>query len=310
MENQTVISLKDALNFLEMGNPVQAQKIIGTLFETDLGSRDLIYTNRCCTYWIDSNRRLREIENPYERGERLLDEWKNFKAFLASEKYTFEPAFFAVQHGFFTEALKSYTELLEAKDSLQRAESYRKAGICYKKLGDFENARDFLTEANSIIQGRSQILAELADSYSLCGEDKISKVLFREAFFIDSDSIDLEFLDSELIKCLAKKVSDMGYSGKLLQAWIPVYGVLYGIFNVKRELHSQDVIRLKTNIYAMENEYKDPSCSIKDLTPRLLNSYFWLIDHYVLTHEDTSKINEILLKIKILDSSVYEMYTK
>lgn len=310
MENHTGNTLKDALSFLEEGNPLQAQKIIETLFEKDLDSKELIYTNRCCTYWIDSNRRLKEIENPYERGERLLDEWKNFKAFMAAEKHSYEPAFYSVQRGFFSKALNNYKGLLEAKDNLQKAGAYRKTGICYKKLGDFENARDFLTEANSIQQRNPQIIAELADCYSLCGEDKISKVLFREAFFIDSESIDLEFLDSELIKCLAKKVAEKGFKGKLLLEWIPVYGVLYGIFNVKRELHSQDVIRLKTNIFAMENEYKDPSCSTEYLTPRLLNSYFWLIDHYVMTHEESSKVNEILLKIKILDSAVYEMYVK
>lgn len=310
MENQTGTTLKDALNFLEAGNPIQAQRIIGTLFEQDLESKELIYTNRCCTYWIDSERRLKEIENPYLRGERLLEEWKNFRAFMANEKFSYEPAFYSVQRGFFSKALKNYKELLDSKDHMQRAGAYRKTGICLKKLGDFENARDFLTEANAIQQKNPQIIAELADCYSLCGEDKISKVLFREAFFIDSESIDLEFLDSELIKCLAKKVAEKGYKGKLLLEWIPVYGVLFGIFNIKRELHSQDVIRLKTNIFAMENEYKDPSCSTEYLTPRLLNSYFWLIDHYVMTHEDASKVNEILLKIKILDSSVYEMYVK
>ena len=60
------------------------------------------------------------------------------------------------------------------------------------------------------------MLAELADCYSLCGEDKFGKVLYREAFFADPDSIDLDFLDSELIKCLIEKTKSKGYS---LRRW-------------------------------------------------------------------------------------------
>ena len=150
----------------------------------------------------------------------------------------------------------------------------------------------------------------MADCYSLCGEDRIGKVLFREAFFQNPEAIDLNFLDSQLIKCLVKNIQDKkGYTGKQLLYWIPVYGVIGGIFNIKRPLSSLEVARLAKNIYQMENEYKDPSCNEEILVPKLLNSYFWLIDHYVLTHESVPKINEILLKIKILDSQIYEAYT-
>ena len=81
-----------------------------------------------------------------------------------------------------------------------------------------------------------------------------------------------------------------------------------GVFNIKRELSSQEVALLKKDIYAMENEYKDPACNSGILVPHLLNYYFRLMDHYVLAHESVAKINEVLLKIKILDSSVYEAY--
>jgi tetratricopeptide (TPR) repeat protein len=197
--------------------------------------------------------------------------------------------------------------MLEEKDPLQKAEIYKKTGICYKKLGDFENARTFLTEANNIYPNLSSVLAELADCYSLCGEDKFGKVLYREAFFADPDSIDLDFLDSELIKCLIEKTKSKGYSGKALQYWIPVYGVLCGVFNIKRELTSQEVARLKKDLYAMENEIKDPSCNNEILVPRMLNCYFWLMDHYYLAKENQAKINEVLLRIKLLDSAVYEI---
>ena len=55
---------------------------------------------------------------------------------------------------------------------------------------------------------KASILAEMADCYALCGEEKTSKVLFREAFFINPETIDLDFLESELIECLVKKTKE------------------------------------------------------------------------------------------------------
>ena len=310
MDIQTEAELKVDLGFLKQGNPLEAQKIISSLFEHDLDSTELVYTNKCCIYWIDSIKRLKSIEDTFERSENILQEWKNYQDYISRETTTYEPAKFAVQEGFFKNALEEYKKMLEEKDPLQKAEIYKKTGICYKKLGDFENARAFLTEANNIYPNLSSVLAELADCYSLCGEDKFGKVLYREAFFADPDSIDLDFLDSELIKCLIEKTKSKGYSGKPLQYWIPVYGVLGGVFNIKRELTSQEVARLKKDIYAMENEIKDPSCNSEILVPRMLNCYFWLMDHYDLAKENQAKINEVLLRIKLLDSAVYEMYIK
>lgn len=310
MEIQTEEKLREVLVYLKQGNPYEAQNIISTLFENDLENKELIYTNKCCIFWLDTIARLGRIEDPYERSENILLEWKNFQIYIAREKDSYEPALFAVQYGYFSNALNEFTKYLEEKDTFQRAEIHRKVGICYKKLGDFENARTYLTEANNICPNLAPVLAELADCYSLCGEDKFGKVLFREAFFVDPGSIDLDFLDSELIKCLITRTQSKNNSGKALQYWIPVYGVLSGVFNIKRELTSQEVARLKKDIYAMESEFKDPSCNSEILIPRLLYCYFWLMDHYDLAKETPAKINEVLLKIKILDPQVYEAYVK
>ena len=310
MEILTEKGLKEALHFLETGDPDEAQLIIAKLYERELGCEELNYTNRCCTFWRETSARLKRISNSWEKGQQLLSEWKSFQDFLSREKYVYKPAQYSVQRGYFTSALEYYSMQMDEKDPVHRAEIYKNAGICYKKLGDYENARVCLSQANDLCPLKAPVLAELADCYSLCGQDKLGKVLFREAFFLSAEDIDIDFLDSELIRCLIDKTREKGHTGKAFKQWIPVYGILCGIFNIKRELTSQEVGRLKQNIYAMESEYKDPSCNKEILVPKLLNSYFWLIDHYVLTHENAAKVNEILLKLKILDSSIYEAYIK
>lgn len=310
MNFQTEEGLKEALSLLEKGDPKGARQVVELLFEQDLESKELYFTNRCCTFWIDANRRLGELTDPFEQGEQLLSEWKDCKSFVSLNENVYEPALYSMQKGFFTTALQYFTKLFDERDLQRKAEIYRDAGICYKKIGNFEDAKACLSEANSFYSGMASVLAELADCYSLCGEERYGKVLFREAFFVEPERIDIDYLDSELIKCLISKTTEKGYTGRNLLLWIPVYGVLTGIFNVRRVLTSQEVCRLRQNVYAMENEIKDPSCNTDIIVPKLLNSYFWLIDHYVLTHESMNKVNEILLKIKILDSNIYDLYVK
>ena len=42
---------------------------------------------------------------------------------------------------------------------------------------------------------------------------------------------------------------------------------------------------------------------------RLINHYFWLIDHYLASGEERPKIEEVLERIKALDPVVFKEYT-
>ena len=140
MEIETEKGLKQVLLYLEKADLVNAQKDLKQLYEHELGCEEVIYTDRCCTFWGESMVRLNAISNPYEKGQRLIAEWKSLTEFLSREKYVYEPARFSVQRGYFSSALEFYIRQMEEKDVFHRAEFYKNAGICYKKLGDFENA--------------------------------------------------------------------------------------------------------------------------------------------------------------------------
>ncbi|MCR4627122.1 MAG: tetratricopeptide repeat protein [Treponema sp.] len=302
-------NLTKAYGFLKAGKPEQAKQLLQTEAETALDSKDILFALNCCHFMINSLRQIESAEDFFERGEIIINEWKSFEN-TASRGNMPQPILYSARSGFFTLALENYSKMANEQDPRQRSEICRKVGLCYKKFGEYETSKNCLIEANELFPGSAPILAELADCFALCGEERKAKVLFREAFFLDPQKIDFSFLDSELICCLIRKVSDKGFTGAALQEWVPVYGVLFGIFSVKRELRSQEVGRLKQDIYAKENESKDPSSDSSVLTPRLINLYFWLIDHYVLTGAEQVKINQILLKIKILDPAIYSLFVK
>jgi hypothetical protein len=77
---------------------------------------------------------------------------------------------------------------------------------------------------------------------------------------------------------------------------------------VKRELKAVEVGKLRQSIYQLENESKEGSEDRAAIAPRLINRYFWLVDHYIAVKEDRAKIEEVLLKVRLLDQSVYKQY--
>jgi hypothetical protein len=68
--------------------------------------------------------------------------------------------------------------------------------------------------------------------------------------------------------------------------------------------------RLRQSIFSMESERDANPARSSLLKPRLLNRYFWLIDHYESSREDPATIEEVLLKIKITDTDIYQRYTR
>jgi tetratricopeptide (TPR) repeat protein len=310
MSTQTALELSKAFDSLKLGKPLKAKNLLEDILPGDLENKDVIFTLKCTNFWCPIIDHIQNLPDAYQKGENYLEQWKNFVSFISKEKtYISEPAMYACKRGIFSLALDSYKSILADHVCSHRQEILSKTGLCLKILGDYETALRFLNEANALMPNTAEILAAMADCYALCGEEKTAKVLFREAYFIDASKIDDDFLESELINRLIEQVAQLGYKGEVLKEWIPVYGVLFGIFTVKRELRALEVGKLRQSIFALENELKEARSDPSLLIPRLINHYFWLIDHYVTIDGERVKINENLLKIKLLDPTIYEKYT-
>ncbi|HKL84735.1 MAG TPA: tetratricopeptide repeat protein [Treponemataceae bacterium] len=302
--------LPQVCELLKKGELEQANKELVELLQQDLENSDVIYTLTGVNFWIDKLKKALTASTAFEQGEYLVSQWKPFTVFIKKQGREREPILYALKHSVFGLALRFYQSLYREDGTAQEPELYRKTGLCYKALGDYERALRLLEQAKDGDKDSPTILAELADCYALCGEVRLSKVLFREAFFQGASFVELHFLESEVILRLESQVHALGYSGSEMAEWIPVYGVLYGIFNIKRELRALEFGKLKQAIFALENELRDASAETrKILVPRLINHYFWLIDHYVNVNDDKARINEVLLKIKLLDTDVYNRYT-
>jgi hypothetical protein len=108
-----------------------------------------------------------------------------------------------------------------------------------------------------------------------------------------------------------------------------VWGTLLGVFPEKRELSQSVLGKLKAQVFELENALKtenDPGFQNvkKQLVPRLLNRYFWLVEHYEVcgrqevrrqngrANEYEKLVNDMLLKIKYLDEGefIYKQFER
>ncbi len=310
MRSETISGLVAAYDYLKEGNPQKAKELLTVELQSVLDSHEIIFLLKCTNYWINVLENQSNTASKFQKGENLLSEWTRFIDFIGEDNNKYPQAIYSVKRGIFTIALENYQHMINERDKSLKSELLGRIGLCYKALGNYETAIRFLQDANALQPNSAKILAELGDSYALCGEEKTAKVLFREAFFIQAQEVDDAFLESELYKSLRESTVQKGYSGKELQEWIPVYGVLYGVLNVKRELRALESGKLRQAVLALEKDVQEQSSYNETLVPKLINHYFWLIDHHITTTGERAKINEILLKIKLLDNDIYELYTK
>jgi tetratricopeptide (TPR) repeat protein len=280
------------------------------LLEKTLG-RDLQHpgaasTLKCAGFWKERQERERSLTGSYEKGELYLSSWKAFQASCGPLSEIPERFMYALTQFVFTAALKHFLSFSEAEACAEADVLYR-IGRCYKGVGNYGLAIEFLERANEGGREDAARMAELADCYSLISETRSAKVFFREAFFLDPQGIDIFSLESPMIVRLCEKVGGLGFTGPALNEWLPVYGAIYGVFNVKRELKPLELGKLKQSIFTLRKKI-DSDPAARDLVPRLINRYMWLVDHYLTVRESREKIEEIVCRIRELDPRAYAEY--
>lgn len=321
-KNQAEELLYKAYESLKAGSSSEAEALLREALKLQYDHSGVLFTLKCLTWWLDKFSRLDGFSNACEKGEYILAQWKPYYTFLGrleeetpdgEESLSLEMVDFcqyAVKRFVYSKAVKCFLELLEDRGNQEDPALLLQTGRCCKGAGNWDEALTYLELASSMKRDDSAILSELADVNALLGEARAAKVLFREAFFIDPQEVNLLGLESEMILQVRNKVGDLGYTGTEAAEWIPIWGCLWGVFSIKRELKPVELGRLKQSILSLENELRSMRLNLPHIKPRLLNRYFWLIDHYEYNRDASTLgiIEETMLKIQCTDPVVYKEY--
>jgi tetratricopeptide (TPR) repeat protein len=260
-------------------------------------------------FWRERQLSVNNFQSNIEKCDYLLQQWAQFQVFIERVQLLDDEVFYAFRQLVFGQAL-NFLAVYNNEAGSKDPEVLYRVGVCLKGIGNYDAARRFLEEANAFRRDTPAIMADLADAYALVEESNLAKVLFREAFYLDAQAVRLETLESELMVRLIKAVRQEGYAGAELAEWLPVHANLLGVFSVKRELRAIEYGKLLQDIYNLEREYQEGLGQRKLIIPRLINRYFWLLDHYQRNVNEQKRIQETLLKIRSLAPRIHELYTK
>jgi tetratricopeptide (TPR) repeat protein len=302
--------VEKAYEKLKDSDALAAYLLLEQALHIDFNNEEIKYALKCVQWWMENTSKIGDVANLYEKGSFILSLWKKYHVFLSQFDKAYDRCQYAVRCFVFSSALIYFQGLLGNRANQHDPGLLLIVGRCYKGLGKYIEALDYLEQAVRFKREDAETLAEVADVNALLAESKAAKALFREAFFLDPAKVDMQSLESELILKLRDEVAALGYAEEELCEWIPVFGHLWGVFSIKRELKQVEAGRLRQSIRSMESERDANPARSSLLKPRLLNRYFWLIDHYESCREDPAMIEEVLLNIKITDPDIYQRYTR
>ncbi|GHU98872.1 hypothetical protein FACS189483_07450 [Spirochaetia bacterium] len=298
--------IQKAYEYLKASDAIAAQSALDEALEIDYEYPETIYALKCVKWWRERLERLGDFHGDYDKGGFILSQWKSFYSFLDRIGEDHEACLYAIRIFIFSTALQYFQDVLGDGTNQHDPALLLQVGRCYKGVGQYDLAVKYLEQAHRFKREDGETLSELADVNALLEETKVAKALFREAFFVDPLGVDLRSMESALIITLRDQVRDLGLAGDALKEWIPVYGVIFGVFSVKRKLKPVEVGKLRQSIFSLENEVRSRPENAALRIPRLINRYLWLIDHYENVREDPGLIEETMLKIKIIDPAMYE----
>jgi len=302
--------INQAYDKLKASDATAAVELLEQALSINFENEEVKHALKCVHWWLEHTKRIDNIHEPYEKGAFILSLFKPYHAFLGHFDKVYDQCQYAVKGFVYSTALSFFDSLLG--DGINKHDPGLLLLVCrcYKGLGNYDEALKYLEQVIRFKREDAETLAELADINALLSETRAAKALFREAFFLDPGKVDIQSMESELILRLYNRVLELGYDEEELREWLPVYGYIWGVFSVKRELKQVEVGRLKQSIFSLEAERTANPKRWPQIKPRLLNRYFWLIDHYENSRSDPALIEECLLKIKVTDPDIYQRYTR
>ena len=303
--------IQKAYDKLKASDAAGAAALLEEALQIDFDCEETKHALKSVNWWIEQTTKAAGIKNPYEKGGFLLSQFRQYYHFLDNVAGNYDLCQYAVRRFVFSSALRCFSDILGDGVNKHDPGLLLLIGRCYKGVGNYDEALKYLGQAARFKREDSETLAEMADVNALLGETDTAKALFREAFFLNPEKIDLRAMESEMIIRLRDRIArENKLREEELREWMPVYGRLWGVFSITRELTQLEFGKLKQSIFTLETECRsNPGQSVL-LKPRLINRYFWLIDYYENKREDPSLKKEVLLKIKMTDPEIYRQYTR
>jgi tetratricopeptide (TPR) repeat protein len=307
-DSDIVIDINSSLDKLKTGDfenaLVSFENILRNQYSNSIAESGI----KCCKYWIPRLSKFSKLKDNFEKGKSIYYEWIKFESFICSLKNIHKKVINNIMYFIFNFALRSFKNEKE-HNKIYDYNTLFMIAVTYKKIGDYYNAIKYFEESLAFEKNNPNCIAELADCYALIDEIKKAKVLFREAFYIDPLSIDINLLESEMIQSIILKIEKLRINNSEIKYWIPIFGRVFDFFNVVRKLMPIELGKLEQEIFYLKKKYNEEKKDVKIIT-RLLNCLLFLYDNLKLKEKNIKQLDLILLDIKNVSENVFNLLLK
>jgi tetratricopeptide (TPR) repeat protein len=310
IERSEQIDLDEGVKCLNRGFFQEALVLYNGILNRNPVSHEGEAGYRTTKFWINRLLDVESSENKTGKIHKIIENWEQYENYAKTHQMDKSRAYFALL-GFVHRKL---TIALPNMGNIQSllGNDYRiitRLGEIFLKLEDWHNAVYALESARSLKKEDPYILALLGESYYQTDNIHRALVMLREAFFINPGKVPLKLLKSKPIREMISEMANAGIKPEHQAEWLPIFATLYGIFHIKRGLSRQQLENLNRNTLKLEENFRS-SQEHPYLLPRLLNHYIWLLDYYLVQENMPEIGEEILTRIKSLDTKVHEILIK
>lgn len=304
----------DAYQLLSEGNFNEAVKKFDQLLNINPDYPGLVEGYRTARFWLNRKDELQHLAEGKATADFLMKQWEDFSHYAAEKEIFRSNAYTSIRHYIFFAASEHYKIAFQRQESpTDNFDLLLNLGVCFLTLKEYSRTVETLEYARSSYQSNAKLLSLLGEAYYQLDEKPKSLLLFREAFFINPDEIDLDMIQCEPITSLAQLIQKEQPNCKDLREWIPVYGYIAGLFFVRRHLNKQEVEVIKKDIYSLEINYQGMDAQrlqASNIVPRLINKYLWLFDYFEFQEYDHQNLGEIRSRLIQIDRQLFEGYFK
>lgn len=302
--------MEEAFKLMKAGDFDQASEQLHKALFLDLENKSCSAALKCADYWAEKKRRL-NFTPEEKQAEFIFDVWQAFQNDALSRlEDEAGRAVYSIKHWAFGKCASLLENAIEADGGDSR--QFMLLGRACKFRGAYDLALEAYMEAVALDKRAPQILAETADCFALADQEKQAQLFFREAFFHGPGQIDLAQLESAMIKNLEAKTRKLLANPVYTREWMAVYGVLWDVFSIARELRPAEYAKLNQNIQVLRAELDERPDKREELAPRLIYMLFWFIDYHKSLSTDMQmtrdNIKSAFLEIRFLDERIFKQY--
>ena len=313
--------LRFAMSYLAEGAFSEAMIAFKEILRHDFSNESAEIGGKCCNYWKVKIEKIRKEKDKksfscYKAGNFLYEEWRKFILTFNSSKENEIIILDCVKYYVLRLALE-YLKKAESEEdtTINVVPLFALIGFLNKILRNYEEAICYFQKVIQIEHFNADAYAQLGNCYELQGEERAAKIMLREAFFLNPAAVDLAKLEnSQLIFRVSSVMKQYDIASGAFVFWIPVYARVYNVFDVKRELGDEEVIRIQKDISNLRNELENNQEAMKNkneaekFKAMLLIRYFWLYDYFQGKENAKDEIKKVEERIKDLSCTIYNIF--